>query len=771
MDTCDTTTGACAHAAAVSPVTVAASVDGNAVPGATLTATAAVTVCDGSTVQSYAWTQSNSVVVTISGATTASAGVSLPNVGAYKDELLKTLTSPPISADQLPDNVPAPADPFPGGLQNRFEIVGISNFTLEEAGLVTLKVEVTTSSGTYSGDVAIHAELPWVVNPGIRNVPVGVPLLLHGKTQDTYDWSMSKPSGSTATLTDATTQNPYFTPDVAGKYTLTVTDNTVDPAAPVTIEVFAGMWTGAITGQDADGRPVAANCTICHNGSIAPDKFTPWAQTGHAEIFTNNINTSTHYSTACFQCHTVGYNTTAVNGGMDDATDYSAFLTEFSTDGVNFHAAADNWERILADTPKTAQLTNIQCENCHGPQNSAAHTTTNQPGSPPRISLSADVCGSCHGEPLRHGRFQQWQLSGHANYTLATEEGLNPNCARCHTVNGFLAWADILQDNDPITAVAVLDSGAITWTTDEIHPQTCVTCHDPHSVGTTTGIETDATMRISGNTPPLIAGFTATDVGRGAICMTCHNSRRGLRNDAVFADTPEADLSRAPHGPAQADVLMGQNAYLVEIGNRSPHSVNADVEDTCVNCHMKQTPPPDLLSYQLGGTNHTFFASTTICEKCHGTAITADMIQGPFDTKSTELKGLIETALLNLITEKINAGDTIDLIGPDPDNIILATITSAVDVVSVVFGDTSGRQALTVNFADGTSVGPVGMNKIKVLDGAGADLGDLYSFASDGLVKAGWNYLMGKNDQSKGVHHPTFVAGFLQAAIDALATP
>jgi len=35
---------------------------------------------------------------------------------------------------------------------------------------------------------------------------------------------------------------------------------------------------------------LAANCTICHNDAIAPDKFTPWAQTGHAEIFTNNLS-------------------------------------------------------------------------------------------------------------------------------------------------------------------------------------------------------------------------------------------------------------------------------------------------------------------------------------------------------------------------------------------------------------------------------------------------------------------------------------------------
>jgi hypothetical protein len=30
----------------------------------------------------------------------------------------------------------------------------------------------------------------------------------------------------------------------------------------------------------------------------------------------------------------------------------------------------------------------------------------------------------------------------------------------------------------------------------------------------------------------------------------------------------------------------------------------------CTTCHMEQTPPPDLLAYNLGGTNHGFALST-----------------------------------------------------------------------------------------------------------------------------------------------------------------
>ncbi len=53
-------------------------------------------------------------------------------------------------------------------------------------------------------------------------------------------------------------------------------------------------------------------------------------------------------------------------------------------------------------------------------------------------------------------------------------------------------------------------------------------------------------MRISGDTPMLLAGFKATNVGRAAICMTCHNSRRGLKNDSIPVTTADVLPCAAP---------------------------------------------------------------------------------------------------------------------------------------------------------------------------------------------------------------------------------
>jgi hypothetical protein len=735
----------------VAPVIVSTSVAGEAVPGGTVTVTADVVILDGSTLQSLAWSQSNSVTGTIQDAGDGTVTFELPSAAVYKEELLMVLSEPPISEEQLPPNVPVPEGEFPGGLQDRFQIVGMSPFALEEAGIATLAVTVTTTSGTYEEDVEIHAELPWKPSTGLHNVPIGNAVLLYGKTQDAYDWALSAPGGSGASLTDGNTQSPYFTPDASGLYRLTVTDATMDPAEEVTLELYAGTWEGAISGQDADGRPLAASCTVCHNGTIAGDTFTPWAQTGHAEIFTDSFNTSDHYSTSCLPCHTVGFDPGVDNGGFDDADDYQLFLDTFTTDGSHFHPDPNNWSDMLATAPATAQLGNIQCENCHGPQNGGAHTN-----SAFRASLSSDVCAVCHGEPLRHGRFQQWQLSGHANYELAIDESGSGSCARCHTGNGFLAWLPVLLDDDPATDP--LDSVEVTWTADEAHPMTCVVCHDPHAIGTVSGNETDATVWISGETPPLIAGYTVAEAGRGALCMTCHNSRRGLRNDDNFAETVLTDAARAPHGSAQTDVLVGENAYFVEVGIPGSHAL---VEDTCVNCHMEKTPPPDLLAYNLGGSNHTFYARNDICSECHGELADTTVIEATFEASSDELLELIEEALAELMADQIAAGNSIDLNGE-------AAVADMADVADIMFGESHGRQAITVTFADGMAFGPYRMNDVDVLDGGGSVLGELYDFADARIIKAGWNWNLANNDGSKGTHNPTFVFEFMDAAIDAL---
>ncbi len=744
------------------PVLVSTSASGTPEPGAVVQAIGTIEILDGSTLMSVAWTQTDGAPVQLANADQSTTDVTLASEVGYKDELIRILAEPPADpAANLPPGVEIPPGEFHGGLQDRFQVVAVNPLMVEKAGDVVLLLTVTTSSGAYAKTLDIGVALPWKVASGLQNVPVGRPVLVHAKDRpagntDPYDWTLLQPASSTADLVDATTQDAWFTPDIEGKYTLRVTDPVTDEL--VAIDVYAGTWVGAITGIDGDGQPLSADCTsFCHNTTtnIAPDKFTPWRESGHAEIFEQNLNTSAYYSTACFSCHSVGYDPDVDNDGFDDASDFQSFL------GADLlgHPSAGNWVTVVNSFPDTARKANVQCENCHGPRSQlAAHG--NEMVS---RSLAATNCAQCHGEPLRHGRYQQWQLSGHADYSVALDEGkgTNGSCARCHSANGFLTWLPILLDDDPTTDP--LANITVTWTADEVHPQTCVTCHDPHNPGNVSGEPTNASVRIVGDTPPLIAGFTATDVGKGAICMTCHNTRRGLRNDTTFPTLGGSEISRSPHPGAQADMIMGENAFLVTTGIRGPHS-NRDgsgkVADVCVDCHMEATPPPPDLSYEQTGTNHTFWARKTICSTCHTDGRTAEDVQGPIEASMATLKADIEGALHDAMAVETTQGNSIDLGG-------LATVTDASQITALDFVDAGGQQSILVTLGGDAPIGPVGLGNVRVKSGA-TTLGRLYERSNSALPKAGWNYLLLEADGTKGIHNAEFATAILTNSIAAI---
>jgi Cytochrome c554 and c-prime len=704
-------------------------------PGDTFALTVTPTIMDGSTVSSILWKQSASAQATIEDPTSATTNITLGSEAAYKDELFKHV-------ERL----------------DRWMVVGVSPLALEEAAHAAFTVTVTTTNGTYSAVVEVNAELDFAtVSPGLRAVPKGVVVLLNGKEQASYDWTLVVPSG-TATLHDATTRNPWFVPDVSGKYTLSVTDTTGAPVV-VTLDIYSGTWIGGISGQDADGRPNMF-CAYCHN-----EQVDLWKQSGHAEILKDNLNTGGHYSDACFSCHAVGYNKDADNEGFDDANDYVAFYNNMF--GGHYSTPdPGNWDYMLATFPYSAQKANVQCENCHGPNDTLAHQ--NDEISKERVNLSSDVCGTCHGEPPRHGRFQQWEDSAHANYELAIDEGMSGSCAKCHTANGFIAWQPILASGNDGPAGS---SPKVTWSQEDVHPQTCTTCHDPHAVGTTTGEGTNAPMRIQGDTYELMSGFTAYSVGKGAICMQCHNSRRGLRNEENWPTTSASDPDRAPHLGTQADVVMGQNAYFVEIGFRGPHGF---IDDTCVKCHMSLTDPPEEFSYQKGGTNHTFEASGEICSECHG-AFTVDNVQDITERTAEVLHETIVESLYLEIARQIGLGNVVLVSGyatADEQGSRSLIIDSMDDVSAIEFSESHGRQSMEITVI-GLPVYHVQMHggtDIRPSDDPNTATGNSL-YETDGgkvIARAGWNYLLFHADGSHGVHNPRFAGLALEGAITAL---
>ena len=720
------------------PVVVTVGAPQAAAPGSSVSLKATPDILDNSTISTYEWSQVDGVKATIDNPASASISVKLGAAADYKKQLLSNIK-----------------------LLDRFMVQAINPEALTKAQTANFKVTVTSSSGKYSGTVAVTTNIPFAITTGLRDVPTGVPVLMHGEKQASYNWTITGPSGSKATLDDPKDQNPSFVPDVVGKYTI------AEKTSGTSIDVLGGTWAGAITGLDAKGNLLTAGCSACHNDKVAPDKFTPWKASGHAEIFTQNINTTgSHYGPACFECHTVGFDTdaAATNGGSDDAADYQAMVTA----ALWNNPSPNNWATVVSKYPKFAQLANIQCENCHGPNNNGAH-----PGSAinsARVSVSSDVCASCHGEPPRHGRFQQWETSGHGNFDLAISESTSTSCARCHTAQGFLAWIDqgdltkqLQGKNGNMTAAEL----AAVVTPDTAEPQTCVTCHDPHAQGTTTGLTTNATVRFTDNTAVLPSGFKATDVGKGAICITCHNTRNGVHDDSFPVTSYQA-----PHSAGQGDVLMGENAYFVP----TERSVHSYLQDTCVTCHLVESPPPPDYSLPGNSTNHGFTASIEICSDCHaktmdGKALQAG-VQGRLSDLSAQMGAYLLKKLPNQITIKgVTPGDTTgDATVIDKSNI------SSIDMPA---GSIHGQQGYTLHFKAAVNMSytpaAAGAKQTASLSEVEVQLGNITSDGTkavidptDPLVKVGWNYLLVIQEGSFGVHNPTFVSDVIGASAAAI---
>ena len=720
-------------------------------------------------------------LVTITGANTATPTVTLANSIDFKNNLVRAnavrmgVVTQTVPGEEGNDFVPAEVDIPTMKILDRFMVQPINPFSLQQGGQVTLQVAVTINGQTFTDSVNLSVNSSFAPTTGLRNVPIGQPVLLHGKTQASYNWTItSKPAGSTATLNDATTQNPDFIPDLVGKYTIN------EATSGVSLDIYAGTWLGVVLADGNPGVTPDSGCLSCHNGTTAPDKFTTWKDSGHAFILKQNIDDPAgHWSaTSCGPCHTVGYNQIATaiqNNGWDQVA---------KVEGFKFTQGPLAWTQTLANYPKTAKLSNIQCENCHGPQTVVGGTHDTLPLDNPRIDIAGSQCAYCHGEPGRHGRFQEWAESGHGDYLTALNEAFSTNsgtgvttlsigCAGCHTGQGFLQWYKQLAnvgggrgvgsrtlDATSLAGMGWNSTGKLTSsggtviqdaavpgvvTKANFSPQTCAVCHDPHDEGTVTttapGVVNDAKVRVTDNTSLLPGGFIANGVGRGAQCITCHNSRNGepvsgAGNPTLHEDgdinwgtqvSSPANGYNAPHDAAQGDVLMGHNAYYVT-GARSKHSF---LDNTCATCHMElTTPPPAFSGGGQFGTNHGFLPSLDICTKCHG-SFAGGTVQDSFITRLAQLDTEIQKAMYRLKNGGTNppAGTTI-VIGYGRSPTISINGLAPVSFTTYLTG------------ATGTTAG----------------------YHPD-IAKANWNYTLVVNDSSKGIHNPTFTFAVLDATI------
>jgi len=416
---------------------------------------------------------------------------------------------------------------------------------------------------------------------GLPNVPVGSLVYLMGSasTADTvitgYAWTLTAPTGSTATLSDPAIQNPTFSPDIAGQYLvgLVVTDAKGQVSAQVTLWINAGTYVGV--GTVGNKTATFPQCGLgCH-----VQQEQKWHHTAHAELFREGIDgiAAPNYAATCIACHTTGYDRdpAAVNGGFDDV---AAAVGWTFPDTLK----AGNWDTLVAKYPTLAQLGVIGCENCHGP--GSAHGGAHDKN---QIHATYDngPCAVCHDAGTRHFRPYQWDLSAHAH--SADEPGQpgfmnRTTCAKCHIAQGFVE--ETIRGKPSAAPYP------------DYKPITCAACHDPH----------DPTGE--------------------------HQLRRGSVAEACTGCHVLRISSRGLHHSHQTDMLEGKSGWEYP-GQVYLNSAHTEIEEKCAVCHMARAPqepwvlPQDTL---VGG--HTFRAyndrgtpevtddvvNTWGCVDCHG---------------------------------------------------------------------------------------------------------------------------------------------------------
>jgi hypothetical protein len=471
---------------------------------------------------------------------------------------------------------------------------------------------------------------------GLSNVGVGQLVYLRGNSGvTTWQWSLtSKPTGSIAALDSTNKQQTTFKPDVVGKFIVQLVVTTAGgTSAPVSVTINAAKFIGV---GGMDGLPANyPQCSLCH---FRPN-YEQWTKTGHASMLKRGIDgiLSSHYSEACLECHTTGYDPAADgNDGFDDVQKELGWTFPAQLQAGNYNA-------LLTQYPKLAHRANIQCESCHGP--GSQHNA----GGPPdktaiAMSLDEAVCGYCHDGGTYQRKSAQWKNSLHASTALESQAN-NSGCARCHSGWAFIRRIDPIT-NDPRPQ---LGFGQIS----------CAVCHDQHRFVP----ELPSQVRSLGDVQLADTLTVVNYGGMGKICMQCHISRRDGED---YSNSPPTSTHFGPHGSNQADMLDGSNGidYIATGGPIGSSGHKFAVTDACVTCHMAATPAAGQPGHEKIG-EHSFamkwdggtptnpaddVENVAACTPCHGPIKSFDDIiaKADYDEDGTiegtrhEIEGLAE---------------------------------------------------------------------------------------------------------------------------------
>ena len=358
------------------------------------------------------------------------------------------------------------------------------------------------------------------------------------------------------------------------------------------------------------------------------------------------------------------------------------------------------------------------------------------------------LCFAWVGFAAAQSPVAEWRESHHANKQRAVDEATwegrkeaAAHCGRCHSVQGYRAWLPQLMKGDPGFLKKPDGSKAdeayiksLGMTKDKVQPINCAVCH-------TKAPE----LRVQNNVPMLPNGLAVQGVGKGALCMTCHNTREGR----IAWDNPDPKRYTQPHDAAQTDVILGKNVFFYNDTGDTAAAHALFVGDSCVTCHI-----------QLGKAGHVFKPAE--CSECHGQKIKESVVQ----TGTQDLLKQLAAAISKQFMANKDKVACVTSWDPKADKDTPNTAIDGKQIKSIeIPPGIHGQMSLKFIMQDGKEVYSQ-LGNIK--DACGDQAKPAYA-TSDPAVRALWNYLLFTYDGSKGVHNPRFARNVLTATINEMS--
>lgn len=587
-------------------------------------------------------------------------------------------------------------------------------------GRLQLKVKVTDSSVPPLTDEELinFSAGPFSDAVANENAAIGEPVFLNGGATNSggtitaWSWSMNAaPVGSTASFrkpdksplgADTGQRFVYFVPDKVGEYRILVTQSSAGTPQVKVITVIAGRYVGVggLTGKTPD--LFRGECAACHGGQLPwlADFAGPWKETGHARMFERLLDPAdplyapaqakerwvdlfNFLSSYSIDSRTVGWSRLNPPGSPQAS---GGWAHQAETEGYVFKDST--WAELVRKHPKTAGLSNVQCESCHGP--GSEHAGDSQFI---RKSYDASVCGRCHSR-----KQDTWEASAHGLPPLASPAASatgNASCNNCHTAQGYIVDLRAQEGADPHDVLFAFSSAhRPVLPPEERRGVTCQACHEPHKkTANRPASSHDPQLRAYGNVR--FRNGAVVQAGEAAVCFTCHQSRTDTSNR-----NGDMDARRAPHDSTAAEMLTARNAFEFPGWTyaSSPHGIasrfvtpSRGENRQCLACHMDAEPARNTPGYgALGG--HTFnmkqgTGSLVAGDAIHGAATTdpsaktlrvASASTGPsflrrvFPGDAVLLDGVPNTVV------SVDGARQVTLAAPPPASVTTWTITSTV---------------------------------------------------------------------------------------------